>query len=42
MKGISVSTLYHLPFQSSVPSDIQAAQASLSKTQTRKLWGKNG
>lgn len=40
MKGISISTLYHLPFQSSVPSDIQAAQASLSKTQTLKLWGK--
>lgn len=40
MKGISVSMLYHLPSQSSVPLDIQAAQASLSKTQTPKLWGK--
>ena len=40
MKGISVSTLYRLPFLSCVPSDIQGAQASLSKTQTHKLWGK--
>ena len=41
MKGISVSMLYHLPSQSSVPSDIQAAQASLIKTHTPKLWGRN-